>query len=60
VLVKDDGNVCQHIMDHYYNELVIDQEAQIIPGFIIEIDRSNLEEITKRFQLVTQRVLAEL
>jgi len=60
VLVKADGTVCPQIMNQYYDELVIDQEAQILPGFLMEIDRSNLGEIAQQFHYVSQRVLAGL
>lgn len=34
----------------YYNELVIGQEAQVVPVFLVEFDQSRLIELARAFQ----------
>jgi len=52
VLTAHDGNPCLHRMQvgSYYDELVLDQEAQVVPIAIIEFDQSKLAPIARSFQ----------
>eukprot|EP01125_Pyxidicula_operculata_P020486 TRINITY_DN7584_c0_g1_i1.p1 TRINITY_DN7584_c0_g1~~TRINITY_DN7584_c0_g1_i1.p1 ORF type:complete len:1741 (-),score=240.11 TRINITY_DN7584_c0_g1_i1:66-5117(-) len=52
VLTNRSGSPCTQEKESgkFYDELVIPQESQIVPVFLLEIDNSNLYELSKKFQ----------
>jgi len=54
VLTTRDGNPCQFQGDRQdvFDELVLDQEAQVVPCLLVELDRDRLGQLTKEFQRV--------
>uniref|UniRef100_A0A6B2KYM4 EGF-like domain-containing protein n=1 Tax=Arcella intermedia TaxID=1963864 RepID=A0A6B2KYM4_9EUKA len=61
VIVKRDGDPVLDISDDktYYTELVVAQEAQVVPAYIIEIDRVNLPELMKKYQRAISDLISE-
>uniref|UniRef100_A0A6B2KYL5 EGF-like domain-containing protein n=1 Tax=Arcella intermedia TaxID=1963864 RepID=A0A6B2KYL5_9EUKA len=62
VIVKRDGDPVPNIPSEdnsYYTELVVAQEAQVVPAYIIEIDRGNLPELMKKYQRAISDLIAE-
>jgi len=53
VITKQDGNVFQEIGERpVYDELVIDQESQVTPAFVLQLstDSQKLKEFYQKFQ----------
>lgn len=54
VLCTKDGNPCERIMANgLYDELVLDQEAQVVPVVLVQLDQSKLIGLTAKFQRET-------
>lgn len=58
VLTLKDGNPCDHQMPQrdFFDELVVDQEAQVVPILLIEFDNAKLGRMAMAFQRVTPKV----
>jgi len=50
VLTKTNGEPITEICENYYDELVLDQEGQVLPIFVVEIHSSQIELMQKRFR----------
>jgi len=50
VVTSKAGYPIQHPTEKCYDELVISQEAQVVPVFILVIDKSNIQELVEHFQ----------
>jgi len=50
VLTKPDGTPADGTSAKYYDELVLDQEGQILPVFVVSIKKANLEQLSDRFK----------
>jgi len=53
ILTNKEGTPCKKKLEHYYDELVIGAEGQIIPIFLVTIDNKNLGSVLQKFQRVT-------
>jgi len=52
VLTDKSGKPCPKVTEHYYDELVIAAEPQIVPIFLVTISKSNLMKVLLKFQRV--------
>jgi hypothetical protein len=50
VCCKKDGAICPIDYEDWYDEIVIAAEAQIVPIFVIHVDRSCLPALIAKFQ----------
>jgi hypothetical protein len=56
-LTRKDGMIPDKILTKsYYDELVISQEAQVVPAYLIEVGRENLDKLVADFNHVVQSV----
>eukprot|EP01125_Pyxidicula_operculata_P014817 TRINITY_DN4987_c0_g1_i1.p1 TRINITY_DN4987_c0_g1~~TRINITY_DN4987_c0_g1_i1.p1 ORF type:complete len:1811 (-),score=370.81 TRINITY_DN4987_c0_g1_i1:86-5518(-) len=53
VVTKRDGIPPKKPVKKHYDELVVDQEVQIVPLYILSIDSANLPELIKKYQRET-------
>jgi len=50
VVTKPDGTpVDRSSSDLYYDELVLDQEGQILPVFVVSLKKDNLHQLAEKF-----------
>jgi hypothetical protein len=50
VCCKRDGLICPINFEKYYDEIVISQEGQIVPIFVVHVDKSCLPSLISKFQ----------
>jgi len=49
VLTKPNGEPITEICENFYDELVLDQEGQVLPIFVVELEPKKVDRLQQRF-----------